>query len=73
MEAATIDADNYPGVEEEVVGELKEPYVLESGGASEEGKMRQGGEVYFELAMRGDKDGGVLWIVLRGITTAPVL
>lgn len=59
MEAAAVDADDYPGVEKEAVGALKKPHVLEPGDC-QKGVMggRKLRAVYFELAMRGDRDGG---------------
>lgn len=31
MEAAAVDADDYPGVEKKAIGTLKEPHILEPG------------------------------------------
>lgn len=35
MEAAAVDADDYPGIEEEGVRAFKKPHVLESGDCQE--------------------------------------
>lgn len=44
VEAAAVNADDYPGVEKEAIGALKEPHVLKPGGLSDgEGEEGEGG------------------------------
>lgn len=70
MEAAAVYADDYPGVEKEAVWALKEPHVLEPGDC-QKGVMggRKLRAVYFELAMRGDRDGGGVLCIIASRTT----